>query len=278
MANITPDKEDINVSLDPGNLLVTSTNNFEATESNMIDHAKKNYIHLVKHLFSLLKDQLGKDEENRDYDKPIDEVKLPEPILKLPRYKPIPKEKPLTKWEKYRQEKGIQKKKRSRMVFSELTQSYVPRWGKGSIKQIEKEANWAMEDDASGVNPFDKQAMEKNLKKAKQEKREMKNIMNAKKEMKIKEKIIEGKGKKNKKMAKMAKEISNLEKDKKHLGKTLEMVQKSTRSMGHFDKKLKNEKELNMIKRKRVPQDILMSRKRERSRDKQILDSLLKQK
>lgn len=272
---ITPD---VNVTIDPGHLLITSTTNFEATESKMTNQAKSNYSHLIRHLFSLLKDQLGQDEEKRDYDKPQDEVQLPEPILKLPRFKPIPKQKPLTKWEKYRQEKGIQKKKRSRMVFSELTQSYVPRWGKGSIKKIEDEANWAIEDDGSGINPFDKRAAERNLKKAKQQKREMKNAINAHNAMKDKDNTPQPQGKKNKKFNKLNKEISNLEKDKKNLGKTLEMVQKSTRSMGHFDKKVKNEKELNMIKKKKVSQDVLLNRKRERSRDKQIMESIINNK
>lgn len=263
----------LNLTLDPGNLLVTSTTNFICSETNMTNNAISNYTQLLKNLFSTLKDQIGREEEKRDYDKPIDEVSLPEPILKLPRFKAIPKEKPKTKWEKYREEKGIQKKKRSRMVFSEITQSYVPRWGKGSVKQVEKEANWIMEDGPNGENPFDKKVAESNLKKAKQQKREMMNIINAQKEL-SKNKI----SMKDKKFIKMNKEISNLERDKKNLGKTLEMVQKSTRSMGHFDKKLKNEKELNMIKSKKVSKDVLLNRKRERNRNKQIMESIINDK
>ena len=40
-------------------------------------------------------------------------VKLPKCNMQLPRYYPIKKEKPLTKWEKYAKEKGIQKKSKS---------------------------------------------------------------------------------------------------------------------------------------------------------------------
>jgi len=47
---------------------------------------------------------------------------LPAPRVVLPREKPIPKEKAMTKWEKFRIEKGIQAKaKRSRMVFDPIT-------------------------------------------------------------------------------------------------------------------------------------------------------------
>merc|ERR1712110_1074888 len=41
---------------------------------------------------------------------------LPQPETILPREKPIPKPKPLTRWQKFAQEKGIRKQKRSKMV------------------------------------------------------------------------------------------------------------------------------------------------------------------
>ena len=51
---------------------------------------------------------------------------------------------------------------------------------------------------------------------------------------------------------KAQKEIERLNEDKKNLGKRLEQVQKYTRSIDNFDKKLKNEKEINFLKKKRV--------------------------
>lgn len=66
-----------------------------------------------------------------------------------------------------------------------------------------------------------------------------------------------------------------LEEDKKGLSKTLERVQKSTASMGKFDKKLKNEKELNPLKKNKISKDILLNRKSERDRDRKILDNIL---
>ena len=65
----------------------------------------------------------------------------------LPREKPIPKPKPLTKWEKFRLEKGITEKgKRSRMVFDPITKDWVPRFGMGSVKKIAEKHNWLMEE------------------------------------------------------------------------------------------------------------------------------------
>ena len=270
-----------NLTIDYGHFLIqdtshlTTPSNPDLTETTIVNHAKNNYIQFTKGLFEMLKSQQGQDDESRDYDKAPDDVTLPKPILVLPRYLPIPKEKPLTKWEKYRKEKGIQNKKRSRMVYSELAKDWVPRWGKGSAKKIEEQANWAIEDDGSGINPFAKKKAEKNLAKAKQEKKEMKNKLNAIKDQKNDNKPI---SKKQKKQMKLQKEINKLDEDKKTLNKRLEQVQKSTRSMGHFDKKVKNEKELNLIKKKKVSTDVLLNRKHERNRDKMIMESILNKK
>lgn len=49
----------------------------------------------------------GEDGEILEYTKSTYQVSLPEPKIILPREKPIPKEKPLTKWEKFRKERGL---------------------------------------------------------------------------------------------------------------------------------------------------------------------------
>lgn len=77
----------------------------------------------------------------------------------LPRQKPAPKEKPMTKWERFRLEKGMNaKEKRSRMVYDPITKDWVPRHGAGSVKKIAERYNWVMEEGpehrAAGVDPF----------------------------------------------------------------------------------------------------------------------------
>lgn len=133
MSSTQTDK--FNITFDFGHLLVNDAQPFNKdfiTEAEIKERAKQNLELFYRELFKLSGNQTGEDNENRDFDKPKDTVKLPEPLLKLPRSKPIPKPKPLTKWEKYRLEKGLPpRKKRSRMVFSELAQDWVPRWGKG---------------------------------------------------------------------------------------------------------------------------------------------------
>ena len=282
------------VIIDSNNILNPKNNEKELTETIMVNKAKQNYISFTLSLFDILSKQHGKEKEDLDYDKAPDELNLPEAIITLPRSLPIPVAKPMTKWEKYKMEKGIVQRKRSRMVYSEEVGDWVPRWGKGSVKKIQDSMNWAMEEKEPGVNPFEQKSNEKQLAKAKQLKRQMKNeeyakkVMNNKKEennsinnmnsnnnnskSQPKQKL----SKKQRKALKAQKEIQKLNDDKKNLSKRLEQVQKSTRSMGNFDKKLKNEKEINLLKKKRVSKDILSDKNKEKSRDKRILDNILK--
>ena len=68
---------------------------------------------------------------------------LPPPTEILPREKPIPKAKPLTKWESYAKEKGIQKQKKSKLVWDDVVKEWVPRFGYKKAK-AEVEKNWLM--------------------------------------------------------------------------------------------------------------------------------------
>ena len=277
------------VIVDSNNLLNSKNNETELTETIMMNKAKQNYIDFASSLFDILNKQQGEEKQDLDYDKAPDELTLPESIITLPRSLPIPIQKPMTKWEKYKMEKGITQRKRGRMVYSEEVGDWVPRWGKGSVKHIQDSMNWVMEEKEPGVNPFEQKSNEKQIAKAKQMKKQIKNEEFAKKYLAQKKGISnnneknEGNNinkqhisKKMRKAFKAQKEIERLNEDKKNLGKRLEQVQKSTRSMGNFDKKLKNEKEVNLLKKKRVRKDILTDKSKEKSRDKRILDNILK--
>lgn len=53
----------------------------------------------------------------------VDDVvvaELPKPTYVVPRSKPAPKPTPLTKWQSYAKEKGIVKRKKSRLVWDEI--------------------------------------------------------------------------------------------------------------------------------------------------------------
>ena len=61
-------------------------------------------------------------------------AQLPPPRTALPRAKPVPKPREPTKWEKFAQQKGITKHKRSREVWDEDTKEFKRRHGFNSIK------------------------------------------------------------------------------------------------------------------------------------------------
>jgi regulator of ribosome biosynthesis len=112
--------------------------------------------------------EAGGEDEILEYTQSKHLVQLPEPLVVLPRMFPPPKPKPLTKWEKFRIERGMPTKgKRSRMVFDPITKDWVPRYGMGSIKKIEDKYNWLMEEKpkhvASGLDPFTYKKNEKKL-------------------------------------------------------------------------------------------------------------------
>lgn len=126
----------------------------------------------------------GDDGEILEYTKAKYNVSLPKPAVVLPREKSAPKEKVLTKWERFRLEKGMPaRKKRSRMVFDPITEDWVPRHGTGSIKKIAERHNWLMEDkpkhETSGVDPFTYEKQEKKKAKEKQGLAQLKNEINA---------------------------------------------------------------------------------------------------
>ena len=142
-------QDSFNKSIDLGSLTVFNTTNLgiEISEEEIIENAKGNLKSIFSELYKLKANQIGEEEENRDYDKPINAVKLPLSITNLPRSMPLPKKEIYeTKWEKFAKEKGIEKKKRSRMIWSEEFQKYLPRWGKGSLKKEEIKNKWVIED------------------------------------------------------------------------------------------------------------------------------------
>lgn len=63
---------------------------------------------------------------NRIWDLPFERVddvviaKLPPPSFLLPREKPVPKARAPTKWETYAKDKGITKRKKTKLVWDEI--------------------------------------------------------------------------------------------------------------------------------------------------------------
>ena len=103
----------------------------EAPE-HLLSISRENTQLLINQLFSLPREQKA----DGAY------FSLPAPTTIVPREKPLPKEKPKTRWEKFAEQKGIEKKKRGRLVWDEATQQWAPRYGYKSVTDQAAAVPW----------------------------------------------------------------------------------------------------------------------------------------
>ncbi|KAI3640770.1 hypothetical protein MIR68_001648 [Amoeboaphelidium protococcarum] len=154
-------------------------------------------------------------------------AQLPPPIprnqpfpMVLPRSKPVPKAKALTRWQKFAQAKGIQKEKRTRMVWSEDQQEFIPRAGyKSAVTEKSGTDDWLIEvpegyNDVQEGDMFSKVRAEKAERVNKNKAQQLRNLQSSGSLSRADQKTV-------KKM--------KLEKD-------LKITTASTASMGRFDK------------------------------------------
>ncbi|KAK6588195.1 hypothetical protein RS030_6823 [Cryptosporidium xiaoi] len=99
--------------------------------------------------------------------------------IQLPRAFPLQMKREKTKWEKFAELKGIRKRKKSRMVYDPITDDFVPRWGRNSIKKIQKKHNEAIieikDNMDSSKDPREGLNLKRNMMISKQKLRELKN-------------------------------------------------------------------------------------------------------
>ena len=131
--------KDIDVEFDIGNLMMTDPNELDTKR---LKESSSEYIRsLTRDDTQLFVNQIW----NLDIEK-IDGsqvVTLAEPKTRIPRARRIPKAKPLTKWEEFAKAKGIQKKKKDKKVFDEVTKTWKPTYG---YKRINSESDdWVHE-------------------------------------------------------------------------------------------------------------------------------------
>lgn len=139
------------LTYDLGNLAAFDTHPFAyQNEKELALHARENVQLLINHIFDLPREMSDMG--------PL--AQLPEPETTIPREKPLPKPKVETKWEKFAKEKGIVKRKKSRMTFDESTGEYAPTWG---YKRADDDLkDWAVETKAGDLeDPWTKRKQDK---------------------------------------------------------------------------------------------------------------------
>lgn len=167
-------------------------------------------------------------------------VELPSnEVFRLPRQKPVPKVKAKTRWQKFMEDRNMNKRKRSRLVWDEISKDWKPRWGYKSIKHSQDNAQWMHEvkdGDDPMTNPFETQDAKRKLILARQKMREVRNK-------------VEGAGGK---LKVSAPDLENsLNRGKEGLKEAVKRSQISSASFGKFDRKAPNEI-TNLQKPKRV--------------------------
>lgn len=147
----------IPVSYDLGNLAVADPNPVDSVNEQLIhDVTRDNVQLLVNQLLQLPVRRTAESiasSSNQDSTQVL--FQLPEPLWDLPREKPLPKDKPKTRWEEFAAKKGINKKaKNGKLVFDEESQEWVPKWGYGGINK-KGDNEWLVELDEEKQKPGD---------------------------------------------------------------------------------------------------------------------------
>lgn len=247
---------------DLGNLTVFDVSPFsfaagedkEAKESRLQALHRDNAQLLVNEIFALPTRREGQ----------VVVVELPPVSTALPREKPLPKDRPLTRWEQFAKSKGIQKKKRSRMIWDEAKQEWMPRFG---YKRANDDQNdWAIEVPANAdpyEDQFEKRAEEKKKRIAKNKASQARNAETAERlqrkglkgvavapmPVEMAPKLAQGSAKQlatAARHARQAEETAVAREQRANLKKELEVklavTRTSTASLGRFDKALDTDK------------------------------------
>lgn len=224
-------------------------------------------------------------------------AQLPAPVLRLPREKPVPEapeDRVKTRWEKFAERKGIQKRKRSRLVWDEVEHDWVPRFGLGSKKKLARERDeWVIEAKDQDVvvqigsrknkklrtrlrgpqgagaaqeDPFDARDKERAKLKKKQVANQVRNMRRAQKERVGGLGVLDD----DVKPAKLA--ASRAGKRKTRLETALSAARISTASLGKFDREVHVEgTKMPQLKRRKV----LPDREKEKETNKRLLKKIV---
>ena len=257
-----------NVTCDTGSLAVYDTSEFRpeahTLDVEIVRSAEKAYNALyssLKAVTSLTEQEMSTrklEHKVIDYSADPNIVELPAPTVEIPRFHKPPEKPEMTRWEKFAKEKGIKKKKRSRLVWSDEVKDWVPRHGRGSKNNLKEELDIIREVKANDhENPFERDKRERKIRKKAQDIRELKNELRRKKS--------EG--------GAAGAKVSGFDSKKVAIDKSLKNVGYANASMGKFAVKSKDDKK-QLRKTEAKPNHIKLED--ERKRNQNILGKILK--
>ena len=272
--------EELNTYYDLGSLSMYDTDvinftpeNQEETIDALVSKNYKRVISRIKNIQTELEENLETRKlENQyvDFGKDRNLIELPKVLTIFPRYRTMPTEQGLTRWEKFAKEKGIKKKsKRSKLVYNEELQDWVPRYGKYSTKKVADKLDIIrVVKPGKFVDPWQKGKDEKSFGKSKQKLNELKNVMRKKG---LNPNMKDPNARRVKRIRKG--KVNSLQNKKKKINHALSNVAVSNSSLGRFDHKTNKE-----IKRTKAAHDKkphFKTFKEERNRNKDVLRRVL---
>ncbi|XP_054478748.1 ribosome biogenesis regulatory protein homolog [Anoplopoma fimbria] len=171
--------KELDLEFDIGNLLASDKNRIESRDFR--EQKREDFLRsLARDNTQLLVNEVWKLPTERVEEAIV--TKLPEQVTPLPREKPPPKPRAPTKWEEFAKLKGIQKKKKTNLVWDENAKEWRRRWGYQRAKDDTKE--WLIEVPETAdpnEDQFAKRAVAKKERVAKNEFNRLKNIARAQK-------------------------------------------------------------------------------------------------
>uniref|UniRef100_A0A1B6D477 Ribosome biogenesis regulatory protein n=1 Tax=Clastoptera arizonana TaxID=38151 RepID=A0A1B6D477_9HEMI len=251
----------IDLDYDLGTLLALDTNDLDTKQ--LRSNKEKYLLNLARDNTQLLLNTIWELPAERVEDAIV--VKLPAPTYILPREKPAPKPKPLTRWQKFAIEKGIKKTKKAKATWDDILKKWVPLHG-FKRAAAEKEKNWLLEVPQNAdpyVDRFELEAKTKQEKVAKNEFQRLRNLAAAK----------------SIKVPRVG--LPPTEKLSSEQLKTATVVAKvSTASIGKFQPRLAKEKDTNLQQTKLLPgnkkrKHIQLRSDQEKANNMSILDSII---
>jgi len=262
----------IDLTLDLGNMLAFDTNVLENEDIKDESRREEYFLNLARDNTQILVNAIWSLPTER-----VEEVivaKFPPPSTKLPREKPLPKPKEMTKWEKYAAEKGIvKKKKKDRLAWDDVVQKWVPLYGYKKVK-VDAEKNWCIPLAGNAdpdEDPYKKLSEQKSERVAKNELQRLRNLAKQKNvnlpSVGVVPSITKG-------------PQSKISAESDDLKKTSEIVKASTASLGKFQEKL--DKKLEQKEKARGPKRKFESNtgdhETEKSKSLNILQSITNKK
>ncbi|XP_014014999.2 ribosome biogenesis regulatory protein homolog [Salmo salar] len=251
LKSITVQKE-LDLEFDIGNLVAYDKNRIDIRQFR--EQKKDDFLRsLARDNTQLLINEIWKHPTERVEEVIV--VKLPEPTTALPREKPPPKPRPPTKWEEFAKLKGIQKKKKTNLVWDDVAKEWKRRWGYKRVNDGTKE--WLIEVPETADPNEDQFAKRNKAKKEKVAKNELHRLRNIARAQKIK---VPGVGL-----------TPTAQQSKTDLVRAVNVAKVSTASAGKFQDRLPKEKAPRNTGKKRKFQPVIGNFSNEKQRQLDLL-------